>query len=73
MRSSGSWAIIAVIACSMTFCLLLLPGCGQAEEGFQIEKLEVTIEADPANELLDMTAFLHIRRDKSIENTISDF
>ncbi|MDY6796577.1 MAG: hypothetical protein SWK76_15060 [Actinomycetota bacterium] len=73
MKAGRSWAIVLVIACMITSSLLLLPGCGQeqdegdGEEGLRIEELEVTVEADPENETLDMTAFIHIRRDSSIE------
>lgn len=69
MKSKKSVWIVAVIVCTITSCLLLIPGCGQEEdaEGLQIDKLELEIEADPENELLDMTSLLHIRRDSSID------
>lgn len=67
MKAGRPWAIAVVIACMMTSYLLVVPGCGQKEEGLRIEKLEVTVEADPEKELLDMTALLHVRRDMSVE------
>ncbi|MBN2026517.1 MAG: hypothetical protein JW854_07160 [Actinobacteria bacterium] len=70
MNSKKPVWIATVIACTMVSCLLLIPGCGQAEDirGLQIEKLEVEIEADPENELLEMTSFLHMRIERSIED-----
>jgi len=67
MGANRSRAMVAFIACVMAACLLPVPGCGQAEEGLKIESIELTIETDPENELLDVEAYLHIRRDRSIE------
>jgi hypothetical protein len=67
MGINRSWTAAAVTACMVVSCLLAVPGCGQAEEGLKIESIELTIEADPENELLDVEAYLHLRRDRSIE------
>jgi len=66
MDAKRNWAVAVVIACMMISCLLPVSGCGKSEAGLQIESIELTIEADPENELLDMSAYLHIRRDGNI-------
>lgn len=68
MRLGRFCATAVVIACMMATIVLLVPGCDQAEEGeFGIEKIELTIEADPESDILDMKSLIHVRRDRSIE------
>lgn len=67
MRLCKGCEIALIVVCMVASVVLLVPGCDQAQEGeFRIEKIELTIEADPENEILDMTSLIHVRRDRSI-------